>query len=1552
MPPGLGISFVITGGLDAAALTGLAAPLVVRALEPRGSVRTEPDHVYLVPPGARLRLRESALTTQRDAKVRLPGAQVDELFTQLVRVFRGRAIGIVLAVPELQPWLGAEAITRAGGLVMGLARGTQDASPPVTFDFYLPSDRLADELVARVAHDRDRDSVSATVKLAEEVGANLSQLCEALLDVTGHDFRHYKHSTLVRRTLRRIQILRLPSATAYIARLHEEPAECERLFKDLLINVTAFFRDPEAFASLSRTAIERVLQDREPGAPLRIWVPGCATGEEAYSIAMLVLEAASPESVRPQDLQIFATDLDEGALAIARQGSYPPDIVDEVSPARLERFFTQKGPRYHVNPELRECVLFSLHNLINDPPFSKVDLISCRNLLIYLGSHLQEKLIPLFHYALRPGGYLFLGPSEGLEAHRELFRAVDAKHRISQRLPTAIRSSPGLTGRYGPFTQARLTPMTSSPETDIYLVMQRIVLDEFAPKAVVVDEGGSVVSASGNLEKYLTVDAGPFQNNITRLVRGDLRVPLRAALREAAEIKRKIVSEEVSLVTEAGVQRVILTVQPMPQLGDGQALFLVVFSDVGRLVEEAPRRDMPGDTSASALIERLERDLTATRRDMEALVQELEAANEELKSSNEELLSMNEELQSGNEELETSKEDLQVANVALATANDDLENLLTSTQIATIFLDREGLLRRFTPDATSIYNIRPSDIGRPLAHYTHAARHMPALPPLDEVRRAPSAIEHELELVDGRHYLRRVSAYRASDGDPQGVVVTFLDISHRKLAARNLEESELRLRGIIDSMFAFVGLLDLDGTLRETNRAPLEAANLGRAEVIGRKYWECAWWTHDPAVQDRLRAAFARAVAGEVVRYDETIRVRGDERIVIDLMLQPVTVDGEVRFVIPSGVDVTARVAAETETQRLARDLGRRVEETETLLRVMPVGIGIAHDTACRRITVNPAFASLLAIDQDVNASLTAPAAERPKNFRVFAGGREVASDMLPLQVAAREGLTVTAVEVDVVHDDGRVLHLLEYAAPLFAEDGRPRGSVGAFVDISEQRAITSALERRERELRSLADNSPDILTRFDRAHRHLFVNLAVERATGRRRDEFLGKSNRELGMPPELCDLWDAALGRVFEAGVPETLEFSYATSTGVRHYVARLVPEADASGKVETVLSVAHDQTDVKLANEALRDADHHKDEFLAMLAHELRNPLAPLRSGIELLRQGTGGDAERIHAMMSRQFSHMVRLVDDLLDVSRISRGKLELHLERIDIRAAVEAAIETAKPAIDANRHALGVHLPSEAIYVEADATRLAQMVSNLLNNAAKYTPSGGEIELTVGCDGGRAFVRVTDNGFGLPPEQLPHIFSMFTQIARTKDHAQGGLGIGLALVHRLAELHGGTITAASAGSDQGSTFTLELPVSVSDGPTLSPRTSPRTGQAEPKVDAARRVLIIDDNHDAAEMLAVLLEQRGFTVQFVTTGEAGLDVVPLFRPHVVLLDIGLPDMSGYDVARKLRESFSSSELRIVALSGWGTEQDKERSHAAGCDDHFVKPVSVQALFSAIA
>jgi PAS domain S-box-containing protein len=500
-----------------------------------------------------------------------------------------------------------------------------------------------------------------------------------------------------------------------------------------------------------------------------------------------------------------------------------------------------------------------------------------------------------------------------------------------------------------------------------------------------------------------------------------------------------------------------------------------------------------------------------------------------------------------------------------------------------------------------------------------------------------------------------------------------------------------------------------------------------------------------------------------------------------------------------------------------------------------------------------------------------------------------------------------------------------------------------------EQRVAerTLALQQREREMRSLADNTPDILTRFDRKLRFVFVNSAIERATGREPDDFLGCDLAEAGMPREVIDLWEPALRSVFETKRPRSIEFGYAGPAGTREYITRLVPELGPSGETEFVLGVTQDVTDRKRADLALKNADRRKDEFLATLAHELRNPLAPLRTGLQVLNMSRDPAVSLdTRQMMDRQLSHMVRLIDDLLDVSRITSDKLNLRKERVLLRAIAQNAVEASRPFIEASGHELKLSLPQEAIWLEADPTRLAQVVSNLLTNAAKYTPEGGSIELAATRDGAEIVIRVTDTGLGIPPEMLADVFEMFTQVNRTLDRAQGGLGIGLALVKRLVELHGGMISASSPGLGAGSTFTVRL--RELEGGAGGPEPRATTGAtATDSTTSGCRVLVVDDSVDGAESLARMLQLFGHEARTAHSGPEALDAAGPFNPEVVFLDIGLPGMNGYEVAERLRAEPSLRGTVLVALTGWGSEENNRQSREAGFDLHLTKPVDIKAI-----
>ncbi|WP_169796560.1 CheR family methyltransferase [Chondromyces crocatus] len=1265
-------------------LHDLSEAIRVPVVEAADGTLVEADCIYSVPEHTSVALEDGVLRLAPTDRPDAQRAAIDQFFYSLARDQRERAVAVILSGSGSDGALGLKAVSEAGGmtLVQDPATARHDGMPQSALatgavDRVLPPAELAAELVAYARHLREACEGHSDEQLRDQVEAALPTVCEILFQATGHNFRHYKNSTLIRRTLRRVQVLRLNSAREYLERLRADPHEIQQLFKDMLIGVTAFFRDPEAFDVLARSVLPRIFEERPPDTPVRIWVPGCATGEEAYTMAMLICEHLD-RVAPPSEIQIFATDIDEHAISTARQGIYPLGIADELSPERLRRFFVKKGQHYHIAKEIRDLCLFSAHNLINDPPFSKLDLISCRNLLIYLGEHLQRKLIPLFHYALRPGGFLFLGPSEGINTHRELFRPVDARHRISQRLPTAINAPGLIVERDTAPTSARPPNVPTPTEADTYLIMQRIVLDEFAPKSVVVTEEGQIICASGSLEKYLTVAAGVFHNNVVRLAREGLRVGLRTALAEATSSCRRVVREGLSVRTEAGVQQILLTVQPMPQVGEESGLCLVVFQDVG---PPLPRDEVPrstADTDGSALIEQLERELETTRGNLEKTVQELEAANEDLKSSNEELLSMNEELQSANEELETSKEEVQQANEALARANSDLENLLTSTQIATLFLDEAGNVRRGTQAIAAIYNVLPSDVGRPLGHFTHRARHMPPLPSPSAVREAERPLVDEVETLEGTWYLRRVLPYRTSEGREEGIVVTFTDVTERKRAEQALRDSEERFRAMAET--------------------------------------------------------------------------------VPDILFT-----------------------------------------------------------------------------------------NRPDGWTDYANPRFYEYTGLPA------GTAVGAAWADSVHPDDR-----------------------------ETRA-----------------------------------------------------------------ELWREAV----RTGQPFEMKYRLRAAEGTyRWFQARARPIHDHDGQIIKWFGACSDIEELVHTQAALKAEDRRKDEFLATLAHELRNPLAPIRNMVQILRakEPSASELHLARSIIDRQVEHLTRLVDDLLDVSRITRGAIELRREVISLSAIIERAMETSRPIVEASRHELAVSLPQAPVHLDADATRLAQVFANLLHNAAKYTPEGGHLQLVARVEGDDVAVRVTDDGIGIPRGMQERIFEMFAQADTSLERAQGGLGIGLTIAKRLVEMHGGTIQATSAGQGKGSEITVRLPLPADieaplDEPVRSTTQLPKS---------ALRVLVVDDNEDSAESLSMLLELTGNDVKMAHDGLSALEMALQHRPDLILLDIGMPGMTGYEVAQKLRQMPALEGVLLVAMTGWGQDEDRRRSKEAGFDHHLVKPVEPSLLWKIVA
>ncbi|MCM2373480.1 CheR family methyltransferase [Aporhodopirellula aestuarii] len=800
------------------------------------SVDLQPGGVYIAEAGRALQVRDGSLVA-----VELPAdkqnAPIDHLFGSLADQVGELAVGVILSGGGTDGTQGLRSISDAGGMTIAQRVDSasnrsmpQAASALGVVDHVLSPDQIADEIRIHTQHMHETDERDDVSDLNRKIIVAIPQIASAVEKHTQNDFKHYKTTTLARRIRRRIHVLKLPSVDAYVELLQASRDETLQLFRDLLISVTAFFRDPRAFDSLASMVLEPLVDQHQSDSPIRVWVPGCATGQEAYSIAILMAEVIE-KSGRDVTFQIFATDLDERALSIARAGGYPIGIQDEVSPERLSKFFTKRGNRYFVNKKLRDTIVFSAHNLISDPPFTKLDLVSCRNLLIYLGSHLQKKLIPLFHYATKPGGFLFLGPAESLSVNRELFRTLDQKHRLFQRRVTAI--DPAATVDLPRVNLSRFSRSVEDDagEFDLFRYAQQIVLGEFSPQWAVVDDDGEIQTLSSDPSPFLQMTSGKFQNNIIAMAHDNVRIGLRAAFADAKRHRRRALAEDMSIPVDGGIQRVHITVQPMPQMGEEASLHLVAFHRIGTPLEVNGDQQIESngnvaradDRTVGKVIEQLELELSRTRNALERTVQELETSNEELKSSNEELLSMNEELQSANEELEASKEELQAANETLIRANNDTANLLRSTQIATIFLDKDLRIRGFTPAATKIYSLVESDVGRQLTKFASEIEDMPPLP--DVANLGDDQVKEQLVgSVNGRTYLRRVIPYRSTEGENDGIVVTFSDVTE-------ISESESLIRTIAENSTNALIMMNDHGYLTYCNQAMLDMFGFSAEEL-------------------------------------------------------------------------------------------------------------------------------------------------------------------------------------------------------------------------------------------------------------------------------------------------------------------------------------------------------------------------------------------------------------------------------------------------------------------------------------------------------------------------------------------------------------------------------------------------------------------------------------------------------------------------------------------------------------------------------------------------
>lgn len=876
LPSDTGMAFVVVQHLIPNSTTALPDLLAQHTQMPVQKIRdgmlVEANHVYTIPPNAILTIASGKFHLSPYESVAARYSPIDLFFRSLAEECRGQAIGVILSGSASDGTLGLRDIKTEGGITM--AQEPQSAEYPSmpqtaisagVVDFVRSLEGISTELVRLGQHPyRNLLEHSGTAAaFSDDDEAHFRSILQILRSVVGVDFTYYKQNTIRRRIWRRVMLSKFDRLAPYVNYLQSDTAEIESLYRDILINVTSFFRDPEVFEALRREIFPVIMKVRLPERNIRIWVPGCATGEEAYSIGMCLLEYMEREGLS-LPVQIFATDVSEMAVSRARLGHYPESISLDVSPERLRRFFLRTQHGYQVNKTLRDMCVFAQQNVVADPPFSRLDLISCRNLLIYLGPALQRKVIPIFHYALSQNGFLLLGSSESVSGFSDLFEQIDPKHRIYAKRLTTINLNYDLSLDRDMSIQRspveRYQPREHISDIDLQREFDRIVLARYGPAGLVVNDAMTILSFYGHIEPYLAPATGQASLNMLKMVRDSLLLELRTALREAHNENVPVIKQALHVPLGNQFRDIQIEVVPLRTPRLRERCYLIVFTDTTAAVAGHDTETAVADSAAvqaesdplKLQVLRLQQELTDTREYLQAIIEDLESSNEDLKSANEEILSSNEELQSTNEELETAKEELQSSNEELRTlneelinrnlkldqVNDDLDNLLNSVNIPIVMFDRDLRIRQFTPPAERIFNLLPGDIGRPIGHIksniTIDNLEQLIIRTIDSMR----VTEQEVQDTAGHWYSLRLRPYKTRTNTIDGAVLVLIDIDPIKRSLQQVAEARDYAQAIVEALPDPLILLDDRLQVQAANRAFYQTFRVSAAETEGRLIYE------------------------------------------------------------------------------------------------------------------------------------------------------------------------------------------------------------------------------------------------------------------------------------------------------------------------------------------------------------------------------------------------------------------------------------------------------------------------------------------------------------------------------------------------------------------------------------------------------------------------------------------------------------------------------------------------------------------------------------------
>lgn len=1359
----------------------------------------ESNHVYVIPPNTYLTVNKGVFKLAEpvlDHGLRLP---INNFLTSLEQYQEGKVIAIIVSGTGHDGSAGLSSIKGNCGLVMAQEPSTAqyDGMPSSAIDTGLvdivcPVEEMGSHLISFLENKyiaAVENSVSETIDDVDQ----LNSILALILMRTGHDFRTYKSGTLGRRIGRRMGLQHINSYAEYLLYLREHDDEVNKLRQDLLISVTAFFRDAEAFEALDEKVITPIIDNKDEDQTIRVWVPGCATGEEAYSIAMLLIERLDTLH-KHCPIQVFASDIDEVAISVGRAGLYPQSVVSGLSEERLNRFFTLEDKAYRVNKSLRDCIIFANQNLISDPPFSNLDLISCRNLMIYLSTPEQRKLLVLFHFALCDGGYLFLGHSETATHSDGLFDPLIKKWRVYRR--AAVNQANRLEFPFGsrvPRTVIQNSAASNHQSEQIRLaeLVQHQLIQEYAPAAVLVNQKQQILYFSGPTNRYLEQPIGAPTQDLLSLARHELRASLRTTLKQVVHKRKLITIENCPMVIDGSRISVKIVVKPLLLPRTSTHLYLITFAEQLKVeIKRQPKQiDVVGSTDT--LVKQLEDELYISREELQSNIEEFESANEELQAANEEVMSVNEELQSSNEELETSKEELQAMNEELTTvnnqlknkmeelakANDDLENLLNSTDIATIFIDAELNIGRFTPATKDLLNLISSDIGRPLIDIRPKFTDKNLMLDVEQVLAKLTPVVTELTTESGRIFLRRISPYRTSSNHIAGVVITFVDITARYIA----EEQTRRLATVVLDSNDAVMVHDLNGKITHWNR--------GAQLMYG--------WSE---VEALTMTIFDLVLDTDVTQIKFILKKIKDGEIIESLEAQRITKDGQV-------LDVWATITRLTDAQN----------------------------------NIN----SIATTERDITA-----------------------------------------------------------------------------IKLNEK-----VLRQSEANFRSLIELAPDALILVDTDGKIEMTNIRAEKLFGYDKEELIGMTIEQL-MPKRFRLQHIEHRGKFFnnlissEFGSDKELFALKKNGTEIPIEVG-LSPIKSDDGIM--VCAAIRDITERKKSEEKLRSANviaqsalAAKSRFLATASHDLRQPLQSLvLLNKALLKTEEKSDSVKMLTMQQESLDSMKQLLNSLLDFSKLNSGTIKVIKKDIKLQPILQR-IGNEFAAI-ASEKGLDLSIENSNAKVHTDPHLLSQLIQNLVANAIRYTNKGYVKIACMNDDKGIRLV-VRDSGIGIAMDQQTVIFDEFHQSNRDPQIPNMGIGLGLSIVQRIAELLGTSIELNSE-LDHGSVFSIVLPLAETESVVVNDVDGTDVVDETPlPIKHGSMVLILDDDLAVLEATRMLLEtESSFQVVTASSPTEVYSLIKKIRPDLIISDFHVRHKdTGIDVVNKIRKQLSRHIPGII-ISG---------------------------------